>query len=262
MPGRDREGEMGTDCEEVRELLPWHVAGTLGPEEERAVAGHLASCPACREELAATERVARIASFHVPTVVLTAYAFGEEDVGLDRGVVERHLVHCPSCREELALAERAAALPPGPTRAPARQGRPLLALAASLLVGLGIGAFWWVPRTGGPWVEGDVALVELVPESLALRGAEAATRLPVGRSATLVLVTDLEVGEGSYRVRLLGPDGGELWAVRDLRPSEGGTFVLHLAAASEVPDGSSLVLESEGPDGWRPLETYPLTTGD
>lgn len=262
MPGRDREDEMGMDCTTLRELLPWYVAGTLSPGEERTVGEHLESCPDCRAELAATERVAQIASSHVPTEVLTAYAFGEESLGLDRGVVERHLAHCPSCRDELALAERAADLPAEPASAPARRGWPLLALAASLLVGFGVGALWWAPRGGKPRVEGDVALVELLPQSLAVRGRGEETRLPADRPATLVLVTDLELGEGIYRARLLAPDDAELLVVRDLRPSEGGRFVLHLPAVTEVPVGSSLVLEVEGPDGWRRLETYPLATGD
>lgn len=37
-------------CDRVREQLALWVTGDLVPEAERAVAGHLAGCPACREE--------------------------------------------------------------------------------------------------------------------------------------------------------------------------------------------------------------------
>ncbi|HDL85012.1 MAG TPA: hypothetical protein ENH11_01560 [Candidatus Acetothermia bacterium] len=40
------------DCEQVRELIPWYVNGTLPCREAAAVAAHIASCPSCREELA------------------------------------------------------------------------------------------------------------------------------------------------------------------------------------------------------------------
>jgi len=42
------------DCEQVRELIPWYVNGTLSRDEAAAVAEHMASCPSCREELAQT----------------------------------------------------------------------------------------------------------------------------------------------------------------------------------------------------------------
>lgn len=39
-------------CEEVRQLWPDHLAGTLAPEIERALQGHVASCASCQAELA------------------------------------------------------------------------------------------------------------------------------------------------------------------------------------------------------------------
>lgn len=42
------------DCDQVRELIPWYLNGTLAGDEAAAVATHLASCAACREELAVT----------------------------------------------------------------------------------------------------------------------------------------------------------------------------------------------------------------
>ena len=41
-------------CEQVRELIPWYVNGTLSRDEATAVAEHIAQCTNCREELAQT----------------------------------------------------------------------------------------------------------------------------------------------------------------------------------------------------------------
>ena len=42
------------DCEQVRELIPWYVNGTLPGDEAAAVAQHIAQCASCRQELAQT----------------------------------------------------------------------------------------------------------------------------------------------------------------------------------------------------------------
>ncbi len=41
-------------CEQVRELIPWYVNGTLPGDEAAAVAEHIAVCANCRAELALT----------------------------------------------------------------------------------------------------------------------------------------------------------------------------------------------------------------
>ncbi len=48
-----------SDCENVRDLLPWYASGTLEGSETRLVTAHLASCDACREELALVLRLRR-----------------------------------------------------------------------------------------------------------------------------------------------------------------------------------------------------------
>ena len=44
-------------CDRVRELLPWYVKGSLSGEESHEVAGHVAACDACRDDLVATLRL-------------------------------------------------------------------------------------------------------------------------------------------------------------------------------------------------------------
>jgi anti-sigma factor RsiW len=41
-----------TDCERAAQLIPWYVAGSLPEEEIGELAMHLATCDACRTELA------------------------------------------------------------------------------------------------------------------------------------------------------------------------------------------------------------------
>ena len=45
------------DCEQVRELISWYVNGTLPGDEAAAVAGHIAQCADCRQELAQTLQI-------------------------------------------------------------------------------------------------------------------------------------------------------------------------------------------------------------
>ena len=45
------------ECEQIRELFPWYVKGSLSAEESQAVAGHIAVCDACRDDLVLTLRL-------------------------------------------------------------------------------------------------------------------------------------------------------------------------------------------------------------
>jgi anti-sigma factor RsiW len=44
-------------CEEIRDLIPWYVEGTLSSEDGTAVASHLASCPDCLRDVAVAIRL-------------------------------------------------------------------------------------------------------------------------------------------------------------------------------------------------------------
>ena len=44
-------------CDEIRELLPWYVKGSLGNSEMMEVSAHLSKCETCRAELATTVQV-------------------------------------------------------------------------------------------------------------------------------------------------------------------------------------------------------------
>ena len=46
-----------SSCEDVRDLIPWYVEGSLPAEESRRVAAHLAHCSECVHELADVLRI-------------------------------------------------------------------------------------------------------------------------------------------------------------------------------------------------------------
>lgn len=259
MTSGDRENEMTISCEQVVELLPWYLSRTLGESEAAAVAEHLASCENCPAELEATARAAWITEQHPPVGLLTEYAFGAEVDPRERSVVEGHLAHCDRCREEVRSAQEVAGLrlERGAT-SQARAWWPL-AVAASLTIVL-LAALWWSATTGlAPSPEGNVALVELLPDSFGVRGASEGPVVTDDRAVTVVLVTDLVLEGDVYRARLVTTDGDEVWAVRDLRPSHGGTFVLHLPAGLAPPAGSEILLEAEQDGEWRTIESYPIS---
>jgi len=90
-------------CDEVVQRLPWYLNGSLAPEEQGEIRGHLADCEACRAALAETRLGYRIFSAHVPAEALVDYAWDRTPEGLDSGLVERHLEDCPECAADLEL---------------------------------------------------------------------------------------------------------------------------------------------------------------
>jgi anti-sigma factor RsiW len=108
-------------CEETQKLLPWVVNGALTGEEARQTAAHLAICPSCREELAATLRLAGALREAFPQME-RAPAHGWEDV-------QQRLPELPSARLDLG----------------------------SFLVGLSMGLS--LARNGRPRVESDLRVL-------------------------------------------------------------------------------------------------------
>jgi anti-sigma factor RsiW len=157
-----------TTHERALEQLPWFLNGTLGDDERREVEDHLASCPGCRAELAATRRAFQVFGAHLPPEALSAFVLEPEAAGwevdgvrVERGVLVGHLAHCEACRGEVALLREGlaemesgdgdeAALGGGvlPFAPPPRVAPPPVprwvpfALAASLLFAIVAGGGW------------------------------------------------------------------------------------------------------------------------
>lgn len=94
---------MNLNCDQVAELLPWHLNGTLDEGVQGEVRVHLEGCTQCRRALEETRLAWRIFDQHIPSEALVALAWGETPEGLDPGVLERHLETCPECAAELEM---------------------------------------------------------------------------------------------------------------------------------------------------------------
>jgi anti-sigma factor RsiW len=76
----------GSAHDEVQQLLPWLVNGTLAPEEVAVVEGHLAECAECRAELQAERQLAD-AFASLPVDVDASWASMEQRLDAERRVV-------------------------------------------------------------------------------------------------------------------------------------------------------------------------------
>jgi anti-sigma factor RsiW len=94
---------MNLNCDQVAELLPWYLNGTLDEEEQGEVRVHLEGCTKCRQALDETRLAWRIYDQHLPSEALVALAWGETPEGLDPDVLERHLETCAECAAELEM---------------------------------------------------------------------------------------------------------------------------------------------------------------
>ncbi|MEA2563523.1 MAG: putative zinc-finger [Acidobacteriota bacterium] len=162
---------MNLNCDQVAELLPWYLNGTLDEGEQGEVRVHLEGCAKCRQALEDTRLAWRIYDQHIPSEALVALAWGETPEGLDPDVLDRHLETCPQCAAELEMVRTSRkleeddriALFPTPAR-PARTERSAprwrTAAMAAGLTGI-VAASGWV------WTAGRANDLE---ERLALAG--------------------------------------------------------------------------------------------
>jgi hypothetical protein len=92
------------NCDQIQELLPWLLNGTLEEQERRTVREHLSTCASCRLALTDTRRAWEIFDQHIPTAALVAHAAGDPPEGIEPALFEAHLASCPECAAELELA--------------------------------------------------------------------------------------------------------------------------------------------------------------
>jgi hypothetical protein len=143
-------------CARVQELLPWWLNGSLEAADRREVEDHLAACAGCRAELEGTRAAWAIFATHLPAADVAAYGLGLVP-GMKQARIEMHLAGCGDCSAEAARVGRAARGADGPSprraaRSPwAAGGLPWapLALAAGLVLGFGLGGWWFGAGSAG-----------------------------------------------------------------------------------------------------------------
>lgn len=250
------ESTMG--CEATREQLPWWLNGTLPEREREETARHLEDCEACREELERVQEASAIYAQHIPLHELVDYGLGVELRGLSRATLEGHLAHCEECAEELGLVQRESppAAPPAPFPSPPAANR--WRWAVGLAAALALVWVWQTNRAPAARPTGSVEIVELLPESLAVRGTSSGSVPSIEGATVLLLVSDRAESFEEVRLRATDTAGELLWEETDLKRSEDGTYPILLPEGS-LPERAALVtLEGRRGAAWTEIERYQL----
>ncbi|MGE0452151.1 MAG: anti-sigma factor [Vicinamibacteria bacterium] len=241
-----------------REILVFLAAGSLDPQQRAAAAAHLEGCPECRREWPALrELVDGLRDLHLTSEeVVTAAATGRH---------ADHVALCARCREEVESL-RLVARDLGGSRRFAPRTWPV---AAALAVGIATGLLLrlaLLPPAPPPAVpsraaadvrriaelEGrlnaperlrlNVPLVELQPDPLRGRGADAVSlRREQGR-ALLVLASLDERRFDDYIVEVVAPAGSLLFRSGGLARTAHGTFSLELPLSQLEPGPHEILL--------------------
>ena len=155
---------MKLNCDEVAELLPWYLNGTLDEGTQGEVRVHLEGCTECRQALEETRLAWRIYDQHIPSETLVALAWGETPEGIDPGILDRHLQSCPQCAAELEMARTSRALEEDDRVAifptPARTARPARSAGGWRAAALAAGLAGIVAASGWLWTAGRAGDLE------------------------------------------------------------------------------------------------------
>jgi hypothetical protein len=281
-------------CQEVTELLPWLLNGTLEAGEAEHVRAHLGSCTSCRHQLGETRWAAAVFGAHVPAQDLVALAW---DGPGDLEPARRHVEGCPACAGELALIRQSRGLEADADSRPVARPAPFAvrygSLAAALVVGFAAGLLSLrmiasrpleeqaqrlagrvgeleeqvrglresesslrdtVRRLEAP--EPNLPIVEVLPDSAARRSPTGPeTRVVVPAGARLVaLVLGSDRATSAANAELRDTRGVVIWTGGDLQPSPLGGYTLGLPASLLAEGRYTLVLR---PSHGSP-ETYSI----
>lgn len=103
--------------EQLEQLLPWHLAGSLEPDEQQEVVAWLKQSAEGREKLESLRQLAGAVRHvdpqalepHPATGRLVNYAMGKIWKSTEREEIELHIEACPTCATEAGMARKAAA---------------------------------------------------------------------------------------------------------------------------------------------------------
>ena len=253
-------------CTEIQGLLPWLVNDTLAEERAETVRAHVASCPACRENLSQLESDWRCAASRPTSAQLVEFVFGASaetavdaagppGPGLDaetRQVLSDLAEVDPAVRREIAALrasrdqmERAPAdisvERPRVDHSRGWWGAPGAVAAAALLIAATFGGLWLQQR-------GDLQGLETVVDELSRPRANAV-------AADVLPDSSLERSRPSSSVSGLAPVAFRLDADQDL------TLILSYPQADPRRE---YAVRLKGPDGllWEFEGLAPSPTSD
>lgn len=207
-----------TDCPDadLRDLLPDYAHGTLTGVERARVDAHLATCPACRHELALVRgvRAARTRPGQPDIARIVA--------ALPRPAVARH------ASNDIVRGRRRGAAARLPWRG-------IAGIAAVLACAVGIGLFEWLPRDGrreNPFIDPPIggSHVDTVAARATASGAAAVAVEPGARAASAGQHTP------ARRTDALDPLGALGGIASDATEDELRTLIEELDSLSGIPD--------------------------
>jgi hypothetical protein len=241
--------------------------GSLEPEEQARLRGHLEGCSACQAELRETRRAAAVFGAHLASRAIVDLAWDRPPSGIDTETARRHLETCASCADELTDARESRS-----AEANAANVRPAAAapafwkqapLAAGLVLGLVAGVFWGSGRrpvdTGGEERQRLASrLAEVDAEATRLRDRQAELQRRLER---------LEAPQANVPVVEVQPDGA-IQRSGGQRPKEvvlpAGTPFVTLVLDSTASAKGPVAVEIRGADGallWRVSGLHPSEPG-
>ncbi len=210
--------------DELRQLIPFFVAGTLDDEERRAVEQAVTEEPSFKEDLSFWQSAATAvrgqatyaAAGHPSSELLVCHAEGREiaDEGTARAL-EEHITTCTRCRKELAMIQASLDVrAQHRDRIPARVRLwPRLAAAAVVLLVGALVLTRWLDRETRP-------TYTLAPLE-STRSLDPAALPVVVIPATMdsvefrLSIPAVDVAELTYRVRLASPLTYDIWSIAD-----------------------------------------------
>ncbi len=226
-------------CQDISQLLPWYLNGTVTSEERHRLDEHLQACTSCRAELADTLWAAKAFTRHPSSRTLVELAYDRE-VPHQSAVLE-HLQQCTDCAEQLRLIRESRRLEddnlilfkrPRQTMSDVKRWRSI-AVAAMIAGVVGLGG--WIRETSQS-VEpiGRFSYTELISDSRSTRGpgSENVVILQDGQPWALIVCPGPETTADFASFAAEWLSGKEkLWRGTALRPDPLGDFQVLLPTA-------------------------------
>lgn len=91
-------------CDVASARLPWFLNGSLDPEEQQEVRGHLAGCDPCRSALAEARLALAAHASHLPPAAIVDLALSGRAETVSPEVTRRHTRSCRACAGEIEMA--------------------------------------------------------------------------------------------------------------------------------------------------------------
>jgi hypothetical protein len=254
---------MREDQTGLHQLLPWHVSGTLEPEEARAFEIHLGTCLPCSRDIGPLRQMQEAIERH-------GEAFFQPHPGPDRivaeafdrlppseaGEIRAHLLLCSTCALESRLARegRDGAAAAAPTaRHRLLRWKVMLPWLAAAAVLVSIGLPLWRQRAPGGGPTGIVQAYYVEPAQRA--PGPAVLRLPPSAEAfQIVLPVDLGPGELPVAVSIHDHAGRIVFARDGVTEIYLDSFLFVSCNREDFPDGDYVVRvqPAPGPGGAPP----------